>query len=650
MNDDQPPDSKHHLKYYRPGDLSHGWQFDELAVIVDRSKDHHASPLDATSALEYYNAYRYISSVEHPESMFPSDSDRQNVAQRLMSLTSRFFQNLTANDIPGAVSELPREYFEDLLELFAKHRVFRRCPAEPMLTALRDCHIGLATMLVSKELVTAYDTDVRQLFMSSPRNAELLLRKYFEASQEKPLHLPTSLAVADQRSLIASYVESEGAHPSYLQLLSTVGVPHAMSGVDARLKIKAKRKYDQWLEDFFSTNEGLVSSCEVRLADQLETHVFESQDGGLSGTVTYSRTWLAETLDDASIMNNFLYVFEFVDPRMMLIFPSFANEMGTIEGLIGVRGSRDYSIGAAFRYKESLGLLQVAMYERFLRDHDRSIEQTLTWFYKEFAPAEYAIPEQSFVASSSTATYLERCRHLFSEMESLGRQYDLLATDGEIDRGLLAMMADQVRFSEVPSVNQSKYAYASHPTINKVLHLLFSDQSSLNYVDENLRSESAARLLATHNVRYDRFLEYQRPAIDFLLAEGVLTVASDESVRLTSSALHAVLHQLFSVGAINIGHLSDSAKTVAEQLLARGWLVTEKKLLSRAEGDYFDYYLNRRKFDNGPNLRNSYAHGSHVDPSDEQEHLRTYYTALRLLMCWTLKVNDDLWLKAKGSE
>ncbi len=76
---------------------------------------------------------------------------------------------------------------------------------------------------------------------------------------------------------------------------------------------------------------------------------------------------------------------------------------------------------------------------------------------------------------------------------------------------------------------------------------------------------------------------------------------------------------------------------------SRGIVTFESTLLSRNEQDYLDFYLNKSKFTNGYDLRNSYLHGTNV--YDENQHQADYYSILKLLIIIVIKINDDLCLK-----
>jgi hypothetical protein len=81
-------------------------------------------------------------------------------------------------------------------------------------------------------------------------------------------------------------------------------------------------------------------------------------------------------------------------------------------------------------------------------------------------------------------------------------------------------------------------------------------------------------------------------------------------------------------------------------MVSKGWVTRRSSLLTGAEGDYFNYFLNRVDFSNGPNLRNRYQHGTQPSSDSDEAHFKSYLVALRLVVALVIKINDDLCLSA----
>ena len=150
-------------------------------------------------------------------------------------------------------------------------------------------------------------------------------------------------------------------------------------------------------------------------------------------------------------------------------------------------GKDEYVTGAAFRMKDQSSLLQMHMYREFLLSEGIDIEAVIAWFFTDYLKDEFGADHLRFRPSSESATYLEKCRHLFSEMESVLKQFSLYVENGELDLELLSMTSEQLVYKQIPSTVPGKYVYVTdHNDIRGIQHLLFSDQSHLGYIDEEL--------------------------------------------------------------------------------------------------------------------------------------------------------------------
>lgn len=170
----------------------------------------------------------------------------------------------------------------------------------------------------------------------------------------------------------------------------------------------------------------------------------------------------------------------------------------------------------------------------------------------------------------------------------------------------------------------------------------------LNYIREDLQADNAALLLVTREVAYGDYADYHKPTLDYLIEVGIL---EDTGTRLQFASTEQlyVLAALHRTEVESYYHLSEKGRAQADAMVERGWLVRRSSLLSDAESNYFNYFLNNTTYSNGPALRNKYAHGSQANEEGEDAHLNTYITVLRLLVALLIKLNDDFCLAADES-
>jgi hypothetical protein len=630
------------LRFFGAGDFATYWQVHRAAEVVE-GLDSACPPEEVNGILELHNARLFVEAGFTPSGIIEGDrKDIIAVAASIRRIVAQWFNALEDDNLAEMLTEVDWQYHEHLLDLLAGLGVFGRCSAAAMLTTLDAANVHIGDMLTSKRLVENYDTTMRARLLAEPSRAELVIRHYLEGGVKKETFLPASFTPADSRTLMEAYIGSTEPNPNYLKLIADAPID-SKTGVDAKLVVKAKRRYDAMVEDFFETTPGFKTGCAVAVSPtQVEPVKATLNDMVIE--YTFSQRWLEDTLDFPSVLNNFQFVFEFAPRWGLLTLPAFDSERRGLELAMGVNGAKDYRTGHVFTAKDRATLLQVAMYQQYLATKDIDLEEVLRWYFEEHLPAEYGIAGFVFSRSSPKANYLERCRNLFAEMESVATQFELLVKDGEIDHDVAAAGADLARYRTIPSALEGKYVYVSeHTEIRTILHILFSDQSHLTYINEDLSGDNAADLLRRNKVSYDSLHEYQRPMVDKLIELGVAE-NTGERIRLKDFDLFRVLKSLNDYEAVAYHHLNERSRAHVDMMLDAGWLVRRSSLLSDAEAAYFNYNLNSVDFSNGPKLRNKYQHGIQPKGDGEAQHQQTYYSALRLMVALTIKINDEFWL------
>ncbi|GAA4735930.1 hypothetical protein GCM10023350_19750 [Nocardioides endophyticus] len=641
MTDDTDVDDvSMRMRFYGAGDYATYWQSQEAADIIRRFNPS-APPEDVNGILELHNARLFVEAGFTPKDLPEAEqATLTEAAGPIRRVVAQWFHALEDEDLDDKLSDVDWQYHEHLLELLAGLGVFGRCSATPMLAALDRARIHPGDLLTSKRLVENYDTQVRDLVLADPDRAELVIRHHLEDQVRNETFLPASLTPADQRALIQKYIDSDNPNGNYLKLVANAPID-AKTGVDKRLIVNAKRRYDAQVKEFFATNTGIRTGCSVSVSDtQIEPMTVSLDDTVIE--YTFSEAWLEDTLDNASVLNNFQFLFEFAPEDGLLTMPAVDSERRGLESVFGLDGTHDYLTGHVFTAKDLATLSQTVMYRRFLEARDIDLEEVLRWYFEEHLASELGITGFAFTPSSSTANYLERCRNLFAEMESIATQYTLFIEDGEIDHDVATAGADLVRYRAIPSALEGKYAYATdHPEIQSILHILFSDQSHLTYVDENLSGDNAVDLLVRNEVPYEALHAFQQPMIDKLIEIG-LAKNTGHRIVLTNFPLFSVLRSLSHHEAVAYHHLDQAARAHVDTMIDAGWLVRRSSLLTEAEAAYFNYNLNSVDFSNGPKLRNKYQHGVQPKGEGEAQHQDTYYRALRLMIALTIKINDEL--------
>lgn len=630
------------LKFYGLNDYGTFFQVKQATECLDVFDDAKGDyTLD--EIIEFYNAARFVECGVLPKDVSKEDEARYKViAGKIREAVADFFNGITQATVAAKITKTNPHYHQDLLSLIVKHKVIERVSAGDLLPLLRKSGVHVRELLENKYIVKEFDQDIRQLLIADVRNAELAMRKHLEQRDEHELHLPNSLSSDDVHALLDSYIDSDDANPNYVKLIADAN-PKAF-GMDAKLKLKAKRKDKEWTDDFFENKStgGFKYGTDIAIAnEQDEPLVLSTNSEGII-RLSYSKKWLEGHSSNEEVLANFVHLFGFMHDGMVLSLPSYKAAMtGLVERFMGVRGKDSYPTGIAFNLSEQRSFGQVFLYESFLQERGNSLEKVIAWFFDEYLSKRYGAEGFQYKPSSELSTYLEKSRHVFTEMESVIRQFSLYVEDGKIDKELLDLTSEQVRYRDIPSLVEDKYLYATDSKDMSLVQVyLFSDQAHLGYINDSLQSSTLFELLATKEVKVSDFQEYQRPQIDKLIELGILHV-NDDFVEFRNLSQVSALKVLFDYEAIGYNNSTEDIRAELDTMIASGWLTKKSSLLTDAEASYFNFQLNKSEFSDGYDLRNKYLHGSQADKDDEKTHHNIYVIALKLMIAIAIKIAND---------
>jgi hypothetical protein len=637
------------IKYYGTRDLATVFYLKPVVELLENFNENKTN-YDINDVLELYNVYVYVKNE-----VFPKDLDQDKAEKfiklkpSMLKVISSFFNAITEENILEIIQGVGFDYHDDLLRLLTEHKVHERVSSGKMMQALNSSKVTIWNILANKKIVKQYEQEIKALILSDTDNAEYIIRKYFEKNEDKDIYLPESLTKEEVHDILERYLNSTNANPNYMQLIAQAR-PIPSRGIDDKIKLLAKQKHKTWNDNFFKENKSvLIFDTQVAISDSQKEPVDISQDGS---KFTYSRKWLKEHSDNLSVLSNFIHIFPIANKHMLLTLPSYSSQLGIFERFMKVAGRDEYPEGAHFQFIDQITLKQTMMYENFLRSEGKNLEGIIAWYFNEHLKDTFGADGFSYVASSTSATYLERCKHVFSEMDSVIKQFKLYVENGFLDQELLAITSKTPDYKELPSQLSDKYVYAAEsPEIFEIMHYLFSDQSGLTYINDTLKDKDLASLLANHEIKYREFHDYQKQSLDKLIAWGIIKKASKRLVFQSKRQI-LILKNLFQTEALSYYHYSTEGRIEINTMVSKGWLMKEGSLLTRSEAKYFSYYLNQKEFSNGHDLRNIYMHAamSKDDKLDEEKHYKTYIIVLRLLIALIIKIDDDFSAKIRSTK
>lgn len=325
------------------------------------------------------------------------------------------------------------------------------------------------------------------------------------------------------------------------------------------------------------------------------------------------------------------------------VVTSSQNDEGLADHLMH-QGNGEYKRNFAFQFYYQNLFNHVYEFEIYMNNKGTRFEDIFLKYFNNFIEENYNISGFLFTASTLSASYLEKCKHLFTEFDSIIKQFKLYMEDGEIDQDLLSISSSSAGLYGLPSCTNHKYVEMNiESPLLEILMWLFSRKSFLSVTSKGVSAENLSELLIENNLELKDFHEEQQGYIEKLINWGILLVI-DKYIKLQSKGLTYLLWQLYNVGALNYSHYDDKLKLEIDKLVDRGWLVWKNSLLTSREEDFYSYHLNKQKYSNALELRNRYAHSvfNKEEKEDDSLHYRNYIIILMLYIILINKIDDEL--------
>lgn len=601
------------------------------------------SKLDIVDLLELYHVKQYLDNDLYLLSWNDETKTKyKSITDQAWLLIKKFWLGINDSNIIGHLDFLEYNYNESFWELISYFQVYKNVSRPVLVKVLDKFPIQITYILANKKIVQHFDKEIRIFLMNYKTAAELLLSRFEEkqASDRTKYNFPASLTLNDRETIMDKYLDDPDANLNYVRLIDK-SKDSAHLKLSAKLKLKAKRKAVQLNNEIMKDGHTWREGVQVVLDKDQEDPVKYSYNDGIL-EVSYSTEYLDSKTSEISLFQVFRRLFAYLDNTGLNTLVSKPSELDVMER-IQMQSKNEYVTGTVFRRKSILSQFQLLIYNEYLKSRNINLEETIQTVITQYFKKSFNI-DLKFKFPSGSATYLEKIRTLSPELEFLLRQYQAFVNEGEIDLELLQINTSPLFYSDIRSIVKKKYAYSDHEKINYLKFIFFSDQSPLHYVKPfNSKYTHLYDLLLSEEVNLDNFANYQRPQIEQLIADDYLLLDNNNFVRLKKEIMLFLIGELHSANVISYWHYPIQIREVIDDMAKDGLVTFEDSLFTKEELNYFNFYLNKKEYTNGYDLRNKYLHGTNT--ASENDHQSEYFMLLKIVILVVLKIEDDLILK-----
>lgn len=469
------------------------------------------------------------------------------------------------------------------------------------------------------------------------------MNKYvLERIDKNELYIPQKLTITERENIFIKYIKSREANLNYLRVILNIESNPNVLLISDKTKLLAKKRIDRDTKKFFEKNKGIGISTLVSFKEGAKD-TFSYNSKGMNIDCEYDLNWIKENNDYPTLLNNFIYLFEFVDMETRINLVNKKSEDGLFEKL-SIRSKKEYKCNETFQRKSMLSSLQIMAYYKQLNNIGIKLEKIIEWFFKRYLKDEFKIKSYKINVPTEGSTYLEKCRNILIEMDYILKEYKLFVEERKINQELLEMSSSHLFFQDIPSIVKKKYVYASSEEYNLVSYYFFSDQCMLAYLERiGEKYENFYSLVINEKVKLEEYPEYDQRDLKELIKMDYIDIDKEGYLTIKDLKKVNIFKDLYYNDVISYWKYSKTARKIMDELCEIGILKFESTLLSTAESEYFNYYLNKASFVNGFDLRNKYIHGCQPNgKNSEKIHESNYYLFLKLLILLIIKINDDL--------
>lgn len=631
------------VKYYSTNDLSAEFYLKRIEdiicnFVVEKKR------VDINEIIELYNIQQFfhnrIYSIHWTKQQL---NDYSEIVSDFSKVIGEFFLGINTDTIESMFDTIYYDYRNDFWKLIEKYKVYDKISVEQFRKIILNKHFILNDVLKCKNIVKKFSDEIITYMEKNPFCAEIILSYYLEKHDRniESLYFPVELSNEKKTLILDKYIASNSSNINYLKLIFESNSTNNLRLPD-RLKLKAKRKYDEEIETLFKEGTGFEYGAKVSFSNKIdEEFKFETDDNRIL-SVLYSAKWIKENLDYPTLLNNFIYLFGYTDLQFRSLHVSRESQMSIIEKYLGIKGRKKYPTGIAFQQIQMLAQLQMIGYCNELEKYNIFLEDIIEWFFCNYLEEEFNVKGFCFNKSSHTVSYLEKCRNIAAEFDNILKRFKIYCEDGEIDDELLHISTEHIFIKDIPSMLSNKYIYPCGNDYQTISNLLFSDQSIIHYLPKLSNNyNSFYCLLEKENVYYDMFEDYQIPSIDWLIDHNIIKIDNKKRIMPYWEKIK-ILNELYQHDVVCFSYMKKYQSIIME-LNKMGLVQFSSSLFSRPEQDYYNYLFNKSEFDNGLDIRNSYTHGT--QRVDENQNKQDYFIFLRIMILIVIKINEEFCLK-----
>lgn len=633
--------------FYSTHDMSAGWNLEKAEKFFDTIEIN--SDFSLIDYIEFYNIQQYFENGIFLIKWSDEEKEKyKKISEELFKKTILFIKGINDENILNYIDQIDSiyRYQEHFWQLIDKFKVYENISNDKFNEILNKYPYYIKFVLKHKNIVKKFDEDIKTFLINYENSWELLISHIKATDEDGKKTFPQSLTNQDKEDIIIKYIEKEAEWFGNLEFISRIWDDSFLK-LSAKTKLKAKQMHEKKIKEFFANNNNTQKFWfQVGLSKNQKEPIKVETNADWLPSFSYSVAFLDSIDFEKNPLWIFIPLFGYINKKWLINLVSKDSEISAMELLFSHREKNDYKVSVTFKNQEMLSLLNMQVLNTYLKNFKNScLEDIINNYIANILSKNSNLENLQFQINNYDIPYQEKITNLIPKFDSFIKQYRSYVEENKIDFELIDIDSRPILYQDIPSLLPDKYFYEIDNKLAKVKHYFYSDQSWLFYIEwfEN-KYNNFYDLIKKESLKLDNFIDYQQKIINELIEENYLYLDQNEYIKIKDELYMFLTWEIYREWVLSFYAYEWEIRNKIIEMKDEGVLLSESKLLSRQESDYMNYYLNKNKFTNWPEIRNKNIHWHKYTSEDEA--YTDYLNLLKIIILILLKVDLEIQVKS----
>ena len=633
----------HHLDIE---DMIYGLEYEKAIEALNKGYNHSSFAL--SELLEMLEILKFYDD---------KDSLKEEYKNKLLSFKKEisfikksvgiYFGRLSGEKIINDLREIKLNHDlhpQSYLETLERYKAFKNIDSNEFEDILNEGLLSLDSILRQPAFSQHFVSNIKKIMLESDSGITFLVSQYDEESslgrKKQKYYLP-SFNMVEVDEMIGKYLNSPYVNLNYLHCLKLHKDSVNSYKISRKKRIEIENKIEAETEKLFSNGNSVSYGFGVNIDPEQEQPIVYK--GNPPDTIiSFSAKFLKSNLTNDKIMAVLINIMGFIDAQGRITSIYKPNKEDSLMKVLGIRNKDEYGSDTSRYMFNCLQLIFTAYYQ-FLINNKIKLENVFEWFVTNMINnnLENCSIKLNLLKEGDA---LSKCERLFNELPSLLTQYDIYCEESVVNE---SMMKANRGFKKVFDIgclaNNKYYEVVSNSELTSIMSIMFSDQCMLNYLNEKVNGKSFVDLLRKHPIKNSDYkTERTKRLLDILSSNDIISFDEEGYILPSNKEKIGLLETLYEYGYIEYRRIKESAQSILNEFMNKGWLKIRNNLFATPEADYLSYSLDNSKYSNAIALRNNYEHGNGKLFTDE-ENQKNYLLGMRLMLEILAKIHSDIY-------